>query len=393
MRRRTFLASGTAAWLATVSARAAQPALRVAIIGHTGRGNFGHGLDTMWKDVPGTAVIAVADADAKGLAAAQERLGLQAGFEDYRQMLAETRPDIVAIGPRHVDQHHEMTLAAVENGARGIYMEKPFCRTLAEADAIVQACQRAGTRLALAHRNRYHPALPMARQMIEEGKIGRVLEYRARGKEDTRGGPLDLWVLGCHMFNLIHYFAGEPRTCSAVVLQDGRPVNAKDLAEGAEGVGALGGNEVHARFEMANGLPAFFDSVQNAGVRESGFGVQIIGTEGVLDLRMDAEPLVHWRAGSPFRPETKTFAAWVPVSSAGAGIPEPIKEIRKQVGGHLGPALDLITSIREGREPLCSASDGRVTLEMTFGVFESHRLGGARVSLPLAERGHPWSRL
>lgn len=392
MRRRALLISGAGAAMAAAT-RAQEPLMRVAVIGHTGRGNFGHGLDTMWRDVPGARLVAVADADPKGLAAAQAKLGIEKGFSDYRRMLREGRPDIVAIGPRHVDQHHEMVLAAVETGARGIYMEKPFCRTLAEADEMVDACARRGVRLALAHRNRYHPALPVATRMIEEGKIGRVLEYRARGKEDTRGGPLDLWVLGCHMFNLLHYFAGAPKSCSAIVQQDGRPVVAGDLAEGAEGVGLLGGNEVHARYEMADGLPAFFDSVQNAGVRESGFGLQIIGTDGVLDLRMDAEPLVHWRAGSPFRPDVKNAAPWVPVTSGGPGVTEPVADIRKRVGGHLAPALDLMAAIHEGREPLCSAADGRVTLEMIFGVFESHRLQGARVVMPLTDRAHPWSRL
>lgn len=390
MKRRTFL--GTAAALATVRARVADAPVRVAIIGHTGRGNFGHGLDTMWRDVPGTQVVAVADAEAKGLTEAQARLGGVRGFADYRQMLEELHPDIAVIAPRHVDQHHAMTLAAAAAGVRGIYMEKPFCRTLAEADEIITTCQRTGLRLALAHRNRYHPALPVAVKLVREGAIGRVLEYRARGKEDARGGSLDLWVLGCHLFNLIHHFAGEPKTCSATVRQQGQPLTAADVGEGSEGIGRLGGNEVHARFEMADGLPAFFDSVQNAGVRESGFGLQVIGTEGVLDLRMDAEPLVHLRTGSPFRPDSKP-TAWQPVTSGGIGVPEPLADIRKRVGGHLAPALDLIAAMREAREPLCSALDGRVTLEMIAGVFESHRLGGARIALPLQERGNPLQRL
>ncbi len=390
MKRRTFLGAATA--LASVRGRAADAPVRVAVIGHTGRGNYGHGLDTMWRDVPGTQVVAVADADAKGLAEAQQRLGGVRGFADYRQMLDEVHADIAVIAPRHVDQHHAMTLAAAAAGMRGIYMEKPFCRTLAEADEIVAACQRTGLRLALAHRNRYHPALPVAVKLVREGAIGRVLEYRARGKEDARGGSLDLWVLGSHMLNLIHHFAGAPKTCSATVLQQGRPLTAAAVGEGSEGLGRLGGNEVHARFEMADGLPAFFDSVQNAGVRESGFGLQIIGTEGVLDLRMDAEPLVHLRTGSPFRPDSKP-SAWQPVTSGGIGVPEPLTDIRKRVGGHLAPALDLMAALREAREPLCSAGDGRVILEMIAGVFESPRLGGARIELPLHERGTPLERL
>ncbi len=385
MRRRAFF--GVAAGLAATRIQAAEPPVRVAILGHTGRGNYGHGLDTMWREVHGTKVVAVADADPRGLSQAQTRLGDVQGFADYRELLDRVRPDVAVIASRHIDQHHAMAMAAAAAGVHGIYMEKPFCRSLTEADEIIAACDRSGLRLALAHRNRYHPALPVVKALVQEGRIGRVLEYRARGKEDTRGGSLDMWVLGCHLFNLIHHFAGEPQSCSAIVLQQGRPLLASDVGEGAEGIGPLGGNEVHARFEMADGRPAFFDSVQNAGVRESGFGLQIIGTEGVIDLRIDAEPLVHLRTGSPFRPEAKP-AAWQPVTSAGIGLPEPVADIRKQVGGHLAPALDLLAAMREGRDPLCSARDGRVTLEMICGVFASHLQDGRRVKLPLTERGN-----
>ncbi len=391
MNRRAFVSTTVASSLA-LSSRAASPKMRVAVIGHTGRGNFGHGLDTMWLDLPEVEIVAVADADEKGLAGALKKLKVDRGFADYRKMLTEMKPDLVAIGPRHIDQHRDMTLAAIEAGARGIYMEKPFCRSLAEADEIVAACDQRGTKLALAHRNRYHPVLPRLVQLIKDGAIGQPLEYRARGKEDARGGSLDLWVLGSHLFNLIHFFAGDPLSCSAAVLQKGHPVTKADVVEGSEGIGPLAGNEVHARFEMQNSLPAFFDSVQNAGVKSAGFGVQIIGTTGIIDLRIDAEPLAHILQGSPFGPDSKP-RVWTPISSAGIGKPEPMKDIRKAIGGHLEPARDLIAAIQENRDPLCSAKEGRVTLEMISGIFESHRLGGSRVALPLKDRTNPQSRL
>lgn len=366
--------------------------LRVAVIGHTGRGDYGHGLDSMWSRLPETELVAVADANDAGLQKALTKLSLkpEQGHADYRAMLQEVRPDLVAIGARHVDQHRAMAVAAAEAGVKGIYMEKPFCRDLSEADAIIAACDASGTRLALAHRNRYHPALPRVKEMLAEGKIGQLLEIRTRGKEDQRGGPLDLWVLGSHLLNLAHHFAGEPLACWATAYQNGKPATAADLIEGSEGVGPLAGNEIHARFEMSSGIPIFFDSIQNAGVKEAGFGMQLIGTEGVIDFRIDAEPLVHYRAGSPFNPKAAS-AAWIPVTSAGLGQPEPLTEIREQVGGHLAPARDLMAAIKEKREPLCSARDGRVTMEMILGVFASHKEGGARVDLPLASRTNPWA--
>lgn len=365
----------------------------VSVIGHTGRGDYGHGLDTVWLGLPETKIIAVADPDGTGLNKAAERLklGKEGAFADYRKMLEAARPDLVAICPRHVDQHHDMILAAVEAGVKGIYVEKPFCRNLIEADTVVAACAKSGTRLGIAHRNRYHPVLPVIAKLIEDGAIGRWLEIRARGKEDARGGALDLWVLGSHLLNLCHYFAGNPLTCSATVLQDSRPINKTDIKEGSEGIGPLAGNEVHARFEMEKGIPVFFDSVATAGTREAGFGIQLIGTEGIIDLRGDADPLAHYLAGSPFRPVPEG-KAWVPVTTAGIGKSEPLTNIRQLVGGHQGPARDLIASIAEKRDPLCSDSDGRTVLEMTMGVFESHRLSGARIAIPQEDRSNPLGR-
>ena len=248
--RRQFLGTVAASSLALAVRGADAPRVRVAVIGHTGRGDYGHGLDTMWRQLPETELVAVADADAKGLAAAQQKLGVKNGFSDYRKMLAEVRPDVVAIGMRHADQHRDIALAVAASGAKGIYMEKPFCRTPAEADEIVAACEQRNVKLALAHRNRWHPVLPVIDKLVKDDALGRLLELRARGKEDARGGLLDLWVLGSHLLNLICYFGGQPLACSATVLQGGKPVTRADVKDGAEGVGPLAGNEVHARFDL-----------------------------------------------------------------------------------------------------------------------------------------------
>ncbi|HUE69750.1 MAG TPA: Gfo/Idh/MocA family oxidoreductase, partial [Pirellulaceae bacterium] len=92
---------------------------RIAVIGHTGRGNYGHGIDTVWRHFsPQCQVVAVSDPDEKGRAEAVKRLTnaeektIPKAFADYRQMLDEVKPQIVAIGPRWLDQHRDMVLAA-----------------------------------------------------------------------------------------------------------------------------------------------------------------------------------------------------------------------------------------------------------------------------------------
>ncbi|MFT5326700.1 MAG: putative dehydrogenase, partial [Planctomycetaceae bacterium] len=295
--RRRFLA-GASATLASVNlplfadqTSGSDGKLTVAAIGHTGRGNFGHGLDTVWLHEPRTQVVAAADPDGKGLAAELKKLKIDRGFSDYRTMLAEVRPDIVAVCPRHADQHRDMVVACAEAGVKGVYIEKPFCRTPAEADEMKAACQKRNVKLAVAHRNRYHPTLQVIDQLIADGKIGRLLEIRGRGKGDRRGGAEDLWVLGTHVLNLMAYFGGAPKNCSGVMLQEGRRINRHDVKEGAEGLGPMGGNEVHARYEMARGVVGYFDSIANDGTKSAGFGLQLIGSEGIVNIQCDKHPL------------------------------------------------------------------------------------------------------
>lgn len=389
--RRSFLA-GASATLASASGLASAKELpessekfTVAAIGHTGRGDFGHGLDTVWLNVPDARMVAAADPDERGLAAELKKLNIERGFSDYRKMLAKVRPDIVAVCPRHIDQHRDMVVAAAEAGVKGIYIEKPFCRTPAEADEIKAACGKHNVKLAIAHRNRYHPTLQAIDRLIADGEIGRLLEIRGRGKGDRRGGGEDLWVLGTHVLNLMNYFGGEPLSCSSVMLQNGRRINRYDVKEGAEGLGLLGGNEVHARYELSRGVIGYFDSIANDGTRNSGFGLQLIGSEGIVNIQCDTHPLAFLSPGNPFQPSSQP-RSWVAISSAGSGKPEPRDDISEMITHHGALARDLIASIREDRQPLCNVAEGTTTIEMICAVFESHRLGSQAVFFPLKER-------
>lgn len=387
MNRRQFIATTAASSLAFAS-RAAEPERkwRVVVVGDSARGRYGHSLDSMWQKVPETEVVAVADADAKGLAATLKKLGVEKGFADYRD-IAQAKPDIVAIGPA-MGLHRDMAVAAAESGARGIYLEKPFCRTLAEADDILAACEKRGVKLAIAHRNRQHPTLPVVAKMLKEGAIGRLLELRGRGKEDRRGGLEDFWVLGTHVLNLGVYLAGQPLACSAVLMQDGRIATPADVYRDKEDFGPMVGNAVHARFEMEGGVPFYFDSMKEAGDAKVGFGLQLIGTKGLIDIRIDKTPLAHFVPGSPFQP-TKELRPWIPITAAGAGQPEPVADIGTQVMSHATGARDLIASIRENRQPLCSGADARLTVEMVIAALASHVRGGVRVTFPLAVKDNP----
>ena len=359
---------------------------RVAVIGHTGRGNYGHGLDTVWAALPGVQIVGVADADPQGLAKAVARLKAPKGYPDYRQMLDELKPELVAAAPRWLDQHRDMAVAAAERGALGIYLEKPFSRTPAEADQIIAACRAHGTKLAISHQTRYSPKLAVVWELIHTGKIGQVLEFRGRGKEDSRGGGEDLWVLGSHVLNLIHHLGGDPQWCFATVQQEGRPIQAADVKPGNEGIGPLAGDEVHAMYRLADGAVAYFDSKRRGGSNPSRFGLQIYGTEGVIDLAPGYLGPAYFLPDPSWSPG-KTGKGWIPISSAGVGKPEPLADTGLH-GGNLLAATDLIRAIETGREPESNMYEGRTSVEMITAVFGS-QCQGAPVKIPLANRENP----
>jgi predicted dehydrogenase len=380
MKRFHFLV--TLAWALSsvvVGAQTVERPLTVGVIGHTGQGNYGHGEDTVWLKIPQTKIIAVADADPQGLADAAKRLGGVEAFSDYKAMLAKAKPDIAAICPRHIHEHRDMVIAAIEAGVKGIYIEKPFVRTLAEADEIVKLCTDKGVRVAIAHRNRYHPVVDVVKQLVASGEIGELKEVRVRGKQDQRGGGLDLWVLGGHGFNLATLFTGPAVSCEATLLVEGRLATKADIRPGDEGVGLIVGDEVHARYETKSGIPLYFDSKKGSWTKGTPFGARLIGTKGVISLQIDEEPLAILE-----RDGQKT-----PITTAGIGQAEPIKDIKLVNGGHHGAIRDLLAAIADKREPLCGPEAGRETVELTLAVFASFAAGGKKVTLPLADRHHP----
>src|SRR5439155_9883205 len=167
------------------------PTYRVAVIGRTGRGNCGHGLDVVWRQIANAQIGAVADENEAGRGAAQKRLGAKNAYPDYRDMLKKERPQIVSVADRHLDQHRDMVIACAEAGA-SIFLEKPMCRTLAEADEMVAACEKHHVTLAIAHQTRYSPRLQRIKEMIASGQLGDILELRGRGMEGSRYGGHDV---------------------------------------------------------------------------------------------------------------------------------------------------------------------------------------------------------
>jgi predicted dehydrogenase len=376
-RRFVSIAAGLAATGVWSVGQSPRPVLRAAIIGHTGRGDYGHGLDGIFRDRDGVELVGVADPDPAGRAKVARAVGASRTYADWREMLEREKPQVVSIAMRHADQHAEVALACLRAGAH-LYMEKPFVRSPDEADAVLKEAETRGLRVAVAHTMRMTPVMQKLRRAVSEGLIGELREMRAFGKQDARAGGEDLMVLGTHLFDLMRLFAGDPLWAGGRVLQQGRPVTASDRRRVKDDVGWVAGDQVFAQFGFRGGVHATFTS--DASLRETTahWGIEFHGSKGVVRMNADIAPQVFVRSTTGWS-KTGRVDQWKPFDEE--AVKSPPEHNR-------APVQDWLEAIREGREPECSGRNGAWAVEMVSGVYAS-ALHGGWAEFPLAGRGHP----
>ena len=368
-----------------------EPPYRAAVIGRTGRGNYGHDLDVALRDQPRLTLVAVADEDPAGRAAAAKRLGVEQTYDDYRTMLDREKPQFVVIGPRWVDAHKEMILGCAERGVH-VFCEKPLAPTLADCDAIVAACERSHVKLAMAFQTRYGPRYERAKELIAAGAIGEVLEVRGRGKEDRRGGGEDLLVLGPHVMDVYRDLLGTPAWCFARVTENGRPITRASVRDGAEGLGPLAGDRIEAMYGFGRtAAVAHFATARPKEGSNRRYCMHVFGSKGVIELGFGWLP-GNFLLADPAWTDAVGTARWTPITSAGLGKPEPLKDGGMVAANRLIVA-DLIHSVETDTQPRASVYDGRGALEMLLACQASNAQSKP-VALPLVERKtHPLETL
>ncbi|WP_395719552.1 Gfo/Idh/MocA family protein [Prosthecobacter sp.] len=386
---RRQLLLGSTAWAATQALPAANVTkLKAAIIGHTGAGDYGHGIERVFQNMSDVSVVAVADPHEGGCAKAQAACGATKGYADYRDMLAKEKPDLVAIGPRWATEHHAMAMAALESGAH-LYLEKPFTITLAEADDIVGLARRKNLRVAVAHVTRMAPAVRCLEKALREGLIGDLLEIHTVGKMGDRAGGQDMMVLGLHVFDLARLFAGEVKWCQASIQHHGKPATLADAKESpSDKVGLVVGDDISAHFAMESGINVTFRSRVGLEKAAGPFGMEIIGTRGIVRLNSGFAPGISLLK-EPNRSATTRVENW---QDWNGGV-DPASEVTFEGlsgydASHRRVVRDWLEAIAEKREPLGSGERAMKAIEMAHGVFQAG-IEGKRIEFPLVKRTHP----
>ena len=281
---------------------------RVAVLG---AGYFAAFHHDGWSRIPGVALTAICDSDPAKAAAAATRHGARA-FTGLAAMLAEVAPDLLDIAIPPVG-HAAAIRAGLAAGVPTIVCQKPFCRDLAEAEAVVAEAEAAGALLVVHENFRFQPWWRETARQIAAGALGVPVSLGFRLRPGDGGGP-DAYLsrqpyfrtmprflvheTGVHFIDVFRFLLGEV----AQVFADLRRLNPVIAGEDA---GTM-------LFRMAGGARALFDGNRLADHvatdRRRTMGEMLLdGSEAAL--RLDGEGRLFLRRFGATEEQALAFAA------------------------------------------------------------------------------------
>ena len=344
---------------------------RVGIIG-TGRKGTQHAQ--AFAENEASEIVAAADPDPGNLALFGERFGLPAAalYADYDEMLAREELDIVCpILP--VKFNPDAVLAAASAGVRGVLCEKPMSATLADADRMVEACRANGVVFGAGDMYRNHEQLWRAREMIDAGEIGDVLEIVNHGSANSGSGCQDL--------SIVRLFAADAPVEWVVGWSNGTPM---DKSLGTIDASSDHDQELGGVIRFANGISAHI--LNRPGPRRC---VEVICERGVFTSDYTSFHLYQRPDGVDRR--RRDFSDLVEVADL---FEDSITwgdyredGWRRMSSRQAASTQSMIDALDKDIEPRASGENGRDVLELAIALRESERKGFTPVKVPLADRG------
>ena len=148
--------------------------IRLAVIGV---GGMGTNQGNLFSRDPEVRIAACCDTRKENLAAFAKKFSVPASYTDYREMLDKEKIDAVTVVTRD-EAHCEVAVAALKKGLH-VLCEKPMATTLVEARRMLRAAQASGKTHMVNFSYRTMPSLERARQMVQEGRLGRIMHVEA----------------------------------------------------------------------------------------------------------------------------------------------------------------------------------------------------------------------
>lgn len=288
--------------------------LRVAMIGY---GFMGAAHSQGWRtaprmfDLPAEPEMAVlVGRNAAAVDQAARKWGWAESATDWRDVIARDDIDVVDIVTPG-DSHAEIAIAALEAG-KHVLCEKPLANTVAEAEAMAEAAERAaarGIRAMVGFTYRRVPAVTFLRNLIAEGAVGTVNQVRASYRQDwlvdpdmplawrlqkEHAGSGALGDIGAHAIDLAQFVTGQSlEKVSGVIdtIVKERPL--QSAGSGLSGTAGSGYGQVTVddiaiftgRFE--SGALASFEASRFATGRKNALAIEVSGDKGALAFDLE----------------------------------------------------------------------------------------------------------
>ncbi|KIL36436.1 oxidoreductase [Cohnella kolymensis] len=277
---------------------------RVGLIGLGGMANAHvNGL----KSISNITISAICDVQPSALVKFGEQLGVpdEKRFSDYRQMIQHPDVDaVISVTPNIV--HAEIMKACIE-ARKPFLSEKPFTMTLQEAEDVKAAFDASPVPSMVGFSYRYTPAFRLARELLLQGKIGKVRSFSVQylqgwgsavyntpflwrfDKDMTGTGTLG--DLGAHMIDLAHYLIGPFKELSAMMetlIPERKSLNSDEFVK----VEVDDFASFQARME--NGAVGIFQTTRNAIGSGNQHEISLFGDQGTIHASTVNPDQVIW---------------------------------------------------------------------------------------------------
>ncbi|MGE0355020.1 MAG: Gfo/Idh/MocA family protein [Gemmatimonadales bacterium] len=335
--------------------------------GIIGAGTIGQLRAQSVRANPETELAGVAD-PAAGAAGAAVAGGTARALTDWRDLLA--MPDLDAVIVSSPVQYHEEQVVAALDAGKHVLCEKPLGNTVEGCLRMLEAAKRAGRHLTTGFNHRYYPSIKFLKQVVTDGRIGRIDHLRVFGGHDglhnfradwqykapVSGGGAMMDV-GIHMTDLARYLLGDISEVYGV------SSNRIWQVPGSE-------DNAVAIFKSPEGVPAFYQATWTEwkGYR---FFVEVYGDRGMVRgyyapmfnlLITQDKPGGRRRREMKFYPEIilrEKFRSWT--STALESFKDELADFLKHVRGEPAALADGIAGFR--------------AVEIANAVYQSTRSG------------------
>lgn len=279
---------------------------------------------------------------------------------NYEELVQRADVDLVIITTSS-GSHYKIGMAALEAG-KHVLVEKPITMQVSEAKQMIQFAKDKGLLLSVVSQRRFEPLLSQVKQIIDEGKLGRLLLLEAntpffrtqeyydsadwRGTKSEDGGAL--MNQGIHQIDLMLWYGGQSKAVYGKIGTFTHQIEAEDL-----GVGIV-------TFE--NGA---FGRIMSSTSTRPGFipSIYIYGEKGTI--KIEGSSIVLWDVDGVEAPQLDE-------TGKGTGEADPLAFSNIY---HKNQIIDVLRALEEGRAPSITGEDGLHAISVVNGIYEASETG------------------